>query len=182
MSEDNNTTQDEFEDEILFAAARKNHLELFQEFYQERNSKNKFNANIVDHMGNTALHYSCTFGHYEITVKLLELGANPNIKNTTGETPLHKAVWKNYIKIVEALIENGADVTITDNSKKNALLLSKSQEMKTLLNQAMLSRNISNDDVADSDDDDEDEAAAKKPYKPTAHDHSDMVAADSDDE
>ncbi|KYQ88476.1 hypothetical protein DLAC_11189 [Tieghemostelium lacteum] len=181
MSED-----DDYGDEILFEAAKKNHVTMFDEYYQQRLNKKNWNPNLIDVIGNTALHYSCTFKHLEITKKLLELGANPNIQNkSSGDTPLHKAIWANQIAIAELLIEKNADVTICNNQKQNALMVAKTAEMKALINQALLAKKFSSEDFADDDDDeDENESAnkSKKPYKPSPHDHSDMVANDSDDE
>ncbi|EGC37581.1 hypothetical protein DICPUDRAFT_91602 [Dictyostelium purpureum] len=174
--------EDYFEDEVLFTAAKKNYESMFEEFYEERKKRNLFDANILDAQGNTPLHYSATFGHVEISNRLLDLGANPNIQNKAGETPLHKAVWYDRVPLFELLIERGANPTIANNQKQTVTHLAKSSAMKDLIKQATLAATINKEDFADDDDDDEDDAEANKPYKPSAHDHSDMVAADSDDE
>ncbi|EGG24722.1 hypothetical protein DFA_02966 [Cavenderia fasciculata] len=194
------TEEDYFEDEIIFAAAKKNHISMLQEFHEQRVKKNAFNASLTDALGNTPLHYSATFGHYDISKYLLELGANPNIQNKAGETALHKAVWYNQIEIATLLIEKGADPNITNNAKQKVIGLTKSTDMHALLNQAVLAHAFSKSDYADEDEDDNDEEAAgsgsgsdqggvKKP-KPAApprksnnsNFHSDMIANDSDDE
>ncbi|KAM9981701.1 hypothetical protein ACTFIY_003994 [Dictyostelium cf. discoideum] len=175
--------EDYFEDEVLFTAAKKNYISMFEEFFEQRKQKNQYDANIVDALGNTPLHYSATFGHIDVSKRLLETGANTNIQNKAGETPLHKAVWYDRIPMFELLIENGANPTITNNQKQTVTHLAKSSIMKDLIKQATLAATINKEDFADDDDDeeDEDEAASKKPYKPTAHDHSDMVADDDDE-
>ncbi|EFA78350.1 hypothetical protein PPL_09001 [Heterostelium album PN500] len=170
-----------FGDEIIFAAAKKNHISMLEEFYEQRKRANNFNPNLTDALGNTPLHYSATFNHYETSQRLLILGANPNFQNRAGETPLHRAVWYNHVNIATLLIENGGDVSITNNMKQNALGLAKSLDMKALIQSAQLAQKFSPDEFAD-DDEDEEEGTEKKPVTSNSSFHSDMIANDSDDE
>ncbi|GAM25351.1 hypothetical protein SAMD00019534_085260 [Acytostelium subglobosum LB1] len=172
-----------FEDGIIFASAKKNHITMLEEFYQQRLKNKTFNANITDALGNTPLHYSATFKHLECCKRLLDLGASANIQNRAGETPLHKAVWYNNTNIAELLIEKGGDVSICNNSKQNALGLAKSAEMRSLIQQAQLALKFNPEDFADDDDDDEqDPGTAKKSVTSHSQFHADMVADDSDDD
>eukprot|EP01133_Synstelium_polycarpum_P007388 gene7388-8623_t len=171
-----------FEDEIIFAAAKKNHISMLEEFYQQRLKKGTFNPNISDALGNTPLHYSATFKHIGISKRLLELGAKPNIQNKAGETPTHRAVWYNCIEMVELLIENGGDVSITNNMKQNALSLAKSSDMKALIQSALLAQKFSSAPVDDTPATDGKQRPAVAPrVADNSSFHNDMIA-DSDED
>ena len=71
--------------------------------------------NIIDNNQNTALHYSCSNGHYNIVALLLDHNADPN-PNGTSETPLIIAFRKRDYKIMKLLLEKGANVNgLIDN-------------------------------------------------------------------
>eukprot|EP01132_Coremiostelium_polycephalum_P001011 gene1011-1281_t len=173
--------EDYFEDAVLFAAAKKNHISLFKEYYDQRCKKNEFNPDLKDALGNTALHYSSTFNHYDISKMLLDLKADPNKQNNNGETPLHIAAWKNHLEIVKLLIEYKGDVSIANNNKQKVVNMAKTVDMKQLIESARLAQQFDQSDYAVDDEDDDEEGGQQKPYKPTPHDNSDMIA-DSDDE
>lgn len=46
------------------------------------------NVTLPETKGNTALHYACSMGDFEITLWLLENGADPNARTNKGATPL----------------------------------------------------------------------------------------------
>ena len=47
---------------------------------------------------------------YDISKKLLELGADVNFQDDTSMTSLHYAAWKGLTEIAKLLIDNGANV------------------------------------------------------------------------
>ena len=77
--------------------------------------------NIVDHDGETHLHYAARAGSATEVDNLIRHGADANVKNKSGQTPLHLAV-QNYSghrrsshfrarsDFVSLLLDSGADV------------------------------------------------------------------------
>lgn len=60
----------------------------------------------------TALHLSAIYGHYDIVIKLLHLGAKHNSQDKYGSTPLYLASKFGHINIVKELINYDADINI----------------------------------------------------------------------
>ena len=98
---------------------------------------------MTDCDGKTALHLSCSDGHYDVVVQLLRAGANVNLVNLQGRTPLRINTKSRslYIRalendaksvefllnhgannIVQVLLLNGADVNSVDGGSRSALL------------------------------------------------------------
>lgn len=65
---------------------------------------------VQDDMGNTPLHWACSFGHEAITALLIDHKADLSAENASGMTPLHNAASRGRIKLAELLIAKGADV------------------------------------------------------------------------
>jgi hypothetical protein len=68
-----------------------------------------------DGIGNTCLHYSANWGHYDTLKLMLEAGANPNTPNFQKETALHRAFYKDNIPMIELLLKSGADPRIVNS-------------------------------------------------------------------
>ena len=65
--------------------------------------------NLVDHLGNTPLHYAAKLrGSIENTRLLLEKGANSNAQNCLGYTPIFDAAFNGHAGIIQLLLEAGA--------------------------------------------------------------------------
>lgn len=62
-----------------------------------------------DGIGNTCLHYSANWGHFDTLAMMLEAGANPNVQNYQKETALHRAFYKDNIPMIQLLLKKGAD-------------------------------------------------------------------------
>lgn len=58
----------------------------------------------------TAIHIAAALGYEEITLKLLEAGANVNSRTSGGWTPLHSAAWFGHNSTILALINHRAGV------------------------------------------------------------------------
>ena len=72
----------------------------------------KIGPHVVDHAGNTPLHYAVKQNIFPVAQKLLELGANSNALNKSGETPLQIAEKNKNEKMIQ-LLRN------TDKEKQN---------------------------------------------------------------
>ena len=84
----------------LINAASNGNLENVQKI------SNIIDINKGDYDGRTALHLSCTEGHYEIVKYLCEKGCDINVKDRWGNTPLsdiNDKIGKNYNKIRDLL-------------------------------------------------------------------------------
>jgi len=73
-----------------------------------------------DSNGNTLLHISAIFGHYQLVQLLIEKGLQVNDKNNSGETPLFGVSRGGFLKCLQILLENGADATIKNNLGETA--------------------------------------------------------------
>ena len=62
------------------------------------------------------MHYSVEKNNYELTVYLLDNGANPTIGDTRGLTVLHYAARFGFMDIVKLLLKYGADINVRDKS------------------------------------------------------------------
>ncbi len=61
-------------------------------------------ANYTDKYGDTALHWTCFEGHFDVVEMLIEHGCDMNLQNTNGYTALFFAVSQNHArKITEML-------------------------------------------------------------------------------
>lgn len=69
---------------------------------------NGANANITlpETKGNTALHYACGMGNYDLVNMLISLGADPTIRTHKGATPADCATGPNAAAIIRLLREN----------------------------------------------------------------------------
>ncbi|KAJ2058539.1 hypothetical protein GGI17_004987 [Coemansia sp. S146] len=62
-----------------------------------------------DKAGQTKLHRACNAGDLELTVSLINQGADVNLKDNAGWTPLHEAALEGHNAVVVALLRRGAD-------------------------------------------------------------------------
>ncbi|KAJ2042900.1 hypothetical protein H4S04_007056, partial [Coemansia sp. S16] len=62
-----------------------------------------------DKAGQTKLHRACHAGDLELTVSLINQGADVNLKDNAGWTPLHEAALEGHNAVAVALLRRGAD-------------------------------------------------------------------------
>ncbi len=73
---------------------------------------NKTTIDMVDELGNTALHYAISYGLHEVTDQLLAQGAQTNRQNNEGNTPVHTAIQVHNCRGLQALLKHNADINI----------------------------------------------------------------------
>ncbi len=85
----------------------------------------KYDLNMQNQKGKTALYLAAQYKAYRVVHTLLELGANPNIADKTGYTPLMIACAQRYnSNIVHALLRGNADVNaIIGKNNKSTMTL-----------------------------------------------------------
>ena len=84
-------------------------------------------------------------GYTDQVVSLLMKGANCDIRNFDGVTPLMLASEGGHLNIAKHLIDAEAEVNLIDDQGLNALMLSKSPDMKNLLQSAGADLNYRDD-------------------------------------
>ena len=99
------TIRDEEEQETkLHVAARLNNVRLLRAALRE----GLLGIDAVGIDGWTALHQAASCGYLEITIALLENGANPNIQDNHNCAPIHLACRSGHLEVVRSLCRNGA--------------------------------------------------------------------------
>ncbi|KAK4146480.1 ankyrin repeat-containing domain protein [Dichotomopilus funicola] len=90
---------------------------LLEKFPPGSSSGDGIEINIEDpETGRTPLHYASDTGSDDLTIILLDLGANPNKPNNRGSTPILLAAEMGKVKSVQALVDKGANFRIANNS------------------------------------------------------------------
>jgi ankyrin repeat protein len=72
-------------------------------------------------LANTPLHAAVAGGHGEVSLLLIERGANVTVPDAGGHTPLHVAAEGGNVPVVRALLERGADPHLPDKEDKTPL-------------------------------------------------------------
>ncbi len=84
--------------------------------------KKGFPVDLANKRGETALVYAASSGDENLTVKLLEAGANPNISfNEAGYTLLMDAAFEGQVAVAQALIKGKASINFQDKDGKSPL-------------------------------------------------------------
>lgn len=91
------------------------------------------NINHVSAQG-TALATMTVHYNKDLTLKLLEKGANPNLADQNGETPLFLAVKSGNEELVRILLDHKADATIKDNQQKTVFEYAIESNNKAIIN------------------------------------------------
>ncbi|KAH8550319.1 ankyrin repeat-containing domain protein [Umbelopsis sp. PMI_123] len=151
--------------ELLLAACKNDQDDMLADIFKE----GSYDINFRDGAGNTAAHYAAKHGSLDCLEMLVKHDSiDLDIKNTLeGDTPLHKAVEFDddpdvAIAMVEILLEAEADPRIKNRNQLTPIQLvnPNNVEMKNLLDSALVSYQVGDDDIVDEDDygdDDEDD-------------------------
>ena len=98
------TIKAEEEETKLHAAVRLNNLRLVR-----RTLRAGSDVNATGLYGLTPLHEASSSGYSQITITLLDNGANPNAQDTVQKnTPVHLAAMNGHLEVVKCLVRNGA--------------------------------------------------------------------------
>ena len=102
----------------LHIAAKEGHLNLCNTFI----NKHKFDVQIPDNNGWTALHYSAGHGSYELVKFFADVGSDINLKTNDGRTCLHIAANRGYLNLCKTFVnEHKFNAKIPDNNGWTAL-------------------------------------------------------------
>ncbi|PVD34056.1 hypothetical protein C0Q70_05318 [Pomacea canaliculata] len=83
--------------------------------------------------GNTALHWACRNGHFDLALLLLEGGSDINAKNNLGCSPVYMAIEGLHRRICHLLIEWGCDMHCHNRKKLTPLETIRSEEFQQFL-------------------------------------------------
>ena len=81
-------------------------------------------ANYKDALSQTALFYSCRYGHSEQIRMLIEAGAEPNQRDTYGQTALYYAAREGQANTIKLLLSYKSDPNVIDNLGQTAIFYS----------------------------------------------------------
>ena len=102
----------------LHIAAWHGHLSLCKKLLE----KHKFDVNMGNKMGLTALHYSAISGRYELVTYFVGMGADIHLKTNGGRNCLHIAAQSGHLNLCKRLIDKyNFHVNIGDNKGLTAL-------------------------------------------------------------
>lgn len=98
--------------------------------------------NVATSDGLTGLHEATICGNIELIELLVDKGANINCCDFEGWTPLHAAASLGKIKVVQLLLDLGADPTIVNCDNFLAYDISRNDEVKNLIGEALKDHDI----------------------------------------
>ena len=102
----------------LHIAAHAEHLNLCKVLID----KHKFDVDMTDNYGCTALHRSAQIGNYELVTYFADMGTDIKLKTNDGRNCLHIAAHEGHLNLCKMLIdEHEFDVHMTNNAGWTAL-------------------------------------------------------------
>ena len=94
----------------------------YMDLCKKLTDKYKFDINITDNSGKSALHYCIGKENYQLFDYLVEMGSDINLRTKDGRNCLHLAAEKGHLDLCKKLADKyNIDINITDNSGKTAL-------------------------------------------------------------
>ena len=89
------------DENYLYIAAANGDLDLCKKLIKEC----KFDKNMTDNHGYTAIHHSTAAGNYDLLKFFVDVGADINLKTKLGHTCLHIAALKGHLKLCKTLVD-----------------------------------------------------------------------------
>lgn len=83
--------------------------------------------NHQDHDGTTPLLLSILIDKPNLSLQLIDSGADVNIADNNGNAPVHIACWSGYLDVVKALVGRGADILAKTSNGNSPLALAINQ-------------------------------------------------------
>lgn len=112
LLEDEEFTDFERNDVVIFSFLRHNRYEAVQSFIEQDSQT----LEARDEAGNILLHVACQNKNRRIVKLLLKSGISVNIQNTRGNTPLHYCYQYGFTDLAEYLVSHGANDAIPNAS------------------------------------------------------------------
>ena len=103
----------------LVTAAQQNNIELLKAALGVDGDKVNDNSGMG---GMSALHWAAKNGNPEMTLLLIQAGADPNVKSKVGKTPMTVAAESGKVEVLEVLVENGGTIEAIDQIGGSPLL------------------------------------------------------------
>ncbi|CAL4070999.1 unnamed protein product, partial [Meganyctiphanes norvegica] len=119
----------------LHLAAGYNNLEVAEYLLQ-----NGADVNAYDKGGLIPLHNASSYGHLDIAALLIRFQTTVNATDRWGFTPLHEAAQKGRTQLCALLLAHGADPYLKNQEGQTALHLSTAEDVRSLLQDAMMSQ------------------------------------------
>lgn len=107
----------------LMIAAQFGDVELLSELIELAKQHKTEGLEALDDNFHTALHFSCSWGHYDCVKVLLDAGANIEAADNQGNTPLCRASQWNRADVCKLLLERGANANAVSSFNKTPLEL-----------------------------------------------------------
>ena len=110
-------------DDAIFAATKKNNMELLKQLLN--------NGTPVDHRnfnGETSLHMAASLGNLQMVKYLLSQGANINDPTSKNWLPIHHAIRFDRLEVAQYLIANGASLSAKNSDGLTALDFAKASK------------------------------------------------------
>lgn len=126
-------SDDIYEYDIVYAAVYFNKVDILKFLITQKVDVNK----VYNENGLTALSLACINSNSEITLLLLDVGANPNGVGNCGEDytfyPIIEATQRNDIQTVKALLKHNVNLNVTDQDGSTPLQIANSNNYDSLV-------------------------------------------------
>ncbi|KAL9656857.1 hypothetical protein ABK040_004391 [Willaertia magna] len=105
----------------FFLSAQDGDVDSIIGILEHKNNHNIVNIKDENCYGQTALHYACWNGHFQLVKYLISKKAKINEQNDYKQTPLHEACYRGHVDIVKYLVDCGASISLKDKNEDTAI-------------------------------------------------------------